>query len=200
VPIAEKTYLQARAQIEAGDAHDVSHWLRQVIKADPAESADYPWVTPGEDGPYLPYFYLGLANAMINDCVAAIDAWDESERQGEVQKTAKHAQLAAERVKCDALFAQTVDRSEKRLAQAAEFAGLLEEAAAKSEFADVWRRSPELRREIDDGLADYRALRARFEQAKQGGLGAALKLESEVIDTAKRLDELAERVTEETGG
>ncbi len=197
VPIAEETYLKAREQIEAGDAQGVRRWLREVIKADPVENAAHAWATPGEDGPYLPYFYLGLANAMNNDCVAALPALDESERQGEVQKTGHHARLVEERGKCDALFMETVDRSEKRLQQAAEYADLLAAATADEGFAGVWQRSADLRPEIEAALAGYRALQARFEQAQQDGFGAVLRLEPDVADVTGQLEELAARVEEE---
>ncbi len=198
-PIAEATYLMVRDRIEAGDVTGVRRVLREAIEADPAEAAEREWATAGEAGPYLPYFYLGLANAMANDCVAALDAWNESERQGEVQKTAQHPRLLAERAECDALYAKTVELSEKRLGEAAEYAGLLETATTEPEFDHLWRRSPELRREIEDALADHRTLLIGFEQARGAGFGAVLRLETDVVNAAERLGELADRVAALTG-
>ncbi len=196
VPIAEETYLLARDRIEDGDVEGVRRVLRQVIEADPAEDAEHEWVTAGEDGPYLPYFYLGLANARSYDCVAAVEAWSESERQGEVQKTAAHAELLAERGKCDALYDEAITRLEARLEEGEGYAGLLEPATTDPGFADLWRRSPELREQILGALSDYRALRPRLEQARSGGFGAALKLEPDVLAAVEELKELADRVLE----
>lgn len=197
--IAEATYLMVRDRIEAGDVTGVRRVLREAIEADPAEAAERDWATPGEDGPYLPYFYLGLANAMANDCVAALDAWNESERQGEVQKTGQHPRLLAERAECDALYADAVARSEKRLGEAADYADLLAMAIADPEFDGAWRRSPELRREIEDALAAYRALQGEFERARGAGFGAVLRLETDVVRAAGQLGELADRVADLAG-
>ncbi len=197
-PITEQTYLMARARVEAGDVSGVRRVLREAIEADPAEQATYEWATPGENGPYLPYFYLGLANAVINDCVAALDAWDESERQGEVQKTEQYAWLTEERGKCDTLFADAVARSEERLEEAAGYADLLETAAANPDFAGVWRRSPEVLQEIEQAVADFRALRQSFEQASGSGFGAVIKLETDVADARQQLSDLLDRVLELT--
>ncbi len=199
VPIAEATYLMVRDRIEAGDVTGVRRVLREAIEADPAEAAERQWATAGEDGPYLPHFYLGLANALGNDCVAALAAWNESERQGEVQKTAQHARLQAERAECDTLYADAVERSERRLGEAADYADLLAGATTGSEFDDVWRRSPELRQEIEDALAEYRALLVDFDQARDRGYGAVIKLETDVVKAAGRLGELADQVVELTG-
>ncbi len=194
-PLGEATYLMVRDRIEAGDVTGVRRVLRQAIEADPAEQAQRQWVTPGEDGPYLPYFYLGLANALANDCVAALDAWDESERQGEVQKAvAEHARLVEERSKCDALFTGAVARSEKQLEEAASYAEVLETALSGSDFEDIWRDSPELRQDIESALGNYRALRESFDQARGAGFAAVIRLETDVLDAASRLKDLTDQV------
>ncbi len=195
VPIDEATYLMVRDRIEAGDVAGVRRMLRKVIEADPTEQARRQWVTPGEDGPYLPHFYLGLASALANDCVAALDAWDESERQGEVQKAAaEHARVVEGRSQCNALYAGAVARSEKRLEEAASYVEVLETALAGSDFDDIWRESPELRRDIEAALDNYQALASSFEQARGAGFGALILLETDVLDAASRLQALTDQV------
>ncbi|HEV7516847.1 MAG TPA: hypothetical protein VGR07_11145 [Thermoanaerobaculia bacterium] len=50
--------------------------------------------------PYLPSYYLGLALFQAGDCVGAVAAWQESERQGAVQGSARYKNLVQGRDTC----------------------------------------------------------------------------------------------------
>ncbi len=200
VPIAEETYLLARGRIEAGDFQGVNRLLRQALDADPLEQAERRWLTPGAEGPYLPHFYQGLVRIEEqNNCVLAILAWDKSERQGEVQKTAQHARLRAERERCEAYFAGEITRLSSRIEQAGDLADLLAAATTDPAFTVLWRRSPELLAEVEEATADFRTLDVRFDQNRDAGYEALFKLEPDIADTFERLSELTERVEEQIG-
>ncbi len=201
VPIAEETYLLARGRIEAGDLQGVNRLLRQALDADPIEKAEHRWQTPGAEGPYLPHFYQGLVRIEEqNNCVLAILAWDKSERQGEVQKTAQHARLLAERKKCEEYFAEEITRLGSRIEQAGDLADLLESATTDPAFTAVWRGSPELLAEVEEATAAFRTLGVRFDQTRDAGYEALFKLEPDVADAFERLNDLTERVEEQIGG
>jgi hypothetical protein len=50
--------------------------------------------------PYLPHFYLGLALSQTGSCEEALTQWQESESQGEVQKTVHYKALSQGRDRC----------------------------------------------------------------------------------------------------
>lgn len=50
--------------------------------------------------PYLPFFYLGLADFKRGNCKAALESWSVSERQGVVQKRPQYQQIELARELC----------------------------------------------------------------------------------------------------
>ncbi|MCP3957149.1 MAG: serine/threonine protein kinase [bacterium] len=199
IPVAEQSYLSALALIEAGDPSGAPRLLRQARDADPAEKASLDWVTPDQDGPYLPHFALGLAYFELKNCVGALDAWQESERQGVVQTTPQYAKLRQARGECDALYAQAVERLEKVLGASTEVAELLEGASSDPAFESVWRRSPELSVEVRQALDAFAEVRSKLEAARsEGRLDAVLVLEPDVLAAEEALNELADLVMEST--
>ena len=61
--------------------------MREAIKADARESTRRVGSTLGLGGdPYLPHFILGRALLALEQCPPALDAWEESERQGVVRQ------------------------------------------------------------------------------------------------------------------
>ncbi len=200
VPIAEQTYLLARGRIEAGNFQGVSRLLRQALDADPLEKAEHRWLTPGAEGPYLPYYYQGRVHIEEqNNCVLAILAWNKSEQQGEVQKTALYTRLLAEKGKCEKYFAYEITRLGQKIEQAGELADLLETATTDPAFTAVWRRSPGLLAEVDGAVRDFRTLDVRYDQSRGAGFEAVFKLEPDIADLFERLNELTERVEEQLG-
>jgi hypothetical protein len=56
--------------------------------------------------PYLPHYYLGLALSNAGDCEGALRAWDASQGQGAVQKTAQFKTLQKSREACQVRLAK----------------------------------------------------------------------------------------------
>ncbi len=188
VPIAEQAYLAARQQVAAGDLQGVTLLLRQASDADPVEKAARSWVTPGAEGPYLPHYLLGQVYAGQQNCVLAMEAWEESERQGVVQTTPEHALLLESKMQCEALYRAAVERLGKRLVEGAEYAGALEGLAGDAALP------PELSEEIRGTLERFREARASFERARGAGFGAVVGLEAEIADAVDEVHGLVDRV------
>jgi hypothetical protein len=54
----------------------------------------------GNNQPYLPKYFLGIALRNLGDCTGALRVWAESERDGAIMKTNLSKSLAQERAKC----------------------------------------------------------------------------------------------------
>ncbi len=192
IPVAETNYLLALQKIEEKDYRGVTALLRQVIDADPDEQRDPDWVTPGAEGAYLPYFHLGQVHFESSvDCVEALEAWKESERQGVVQQTPHYEALRSSRAACEAQYEKIIDNIDRVLAGAEQFAELLEAEEARR----VWQPSSDLAADVRRKLDDLRDLRQKLDQGKENvDWGLLLYLETAAFDVRDELDELLEEI------
>jgi hypothetical protein len=78
--------------------------MRQAIAADPKESTRKVGSRLGLGGDeYLPHFYLGEALLAIDDCAGALNAWEESEKQGIAPKVGSNGRvIQTGYMQCDA--------------------------------------------------------------------------------------------------
>jgi len=197
VPEWEAQYHRAVAAIEAGDVSGVPGVLRRARDAHPTPDVSPQWATPGRAGPYLPYYFLGEAYNQQNNCVEALEAWQESERRGAVQSTRFYPRLQAAKAACETLFDDGVERLEHTLERGAGFRDLLQQAADNPAFQRIWDDNPELSRQATAAIAGFLDLRTRFDAARdQGGPGAVLVLESEIVDSEEDLRALVDQVLE----
>ncbi len=200
VPQWETQYHDALDAIEAGELSGVPGLLRRARDAQPSAAANPRWSAPGRRGPYLPYYFLGEAYFLQNNCVEALDAWRESERQGVVQSTPFYVELQASRAHCEALFNEAVERLERVLERGAELEVLLRNAIDNPAFQSIWDTDPELSQRIAAAVEAFDDLRTRFAAARDGGgLGAVLVLESEILAAEEDLGELVDQVVTLTG-
>jgi len=54
----------------------------------------------GNIEPYVPHFYLGVAQMNLKDCQAAMVNWNISEKDGSIQKTSLYGSLKDYRAQC----------------------------------------------------------------------------------------------------
>lgn len=119
--------------------------------------------------PYIPHYYLGLARLRQGDCAGALEAWEESERQGVVQAEADAwSVLTAERAEC------------------------VRRRAEADEAAQVARELQNLLGRVDRGIAEAEDLAPRAQSAgvwRQGRPSPADRLESarQTVAEARRL-------------
>lgn len=52
-------------------------------------------------GTYLPHYHLGMIEFLSDNCVAALQHWDTSLRQGVIQKSRDYQYLQAARLECE---------------------------------------------------------------------------------------------------
>ena len=189
LPVAEEKYLLALEQISADELLAARQLLGAALEADPAESSSPDWVTPGQKGPYIPHFLLGLVYFEMNNCVAALPAWEESERQGVIQKAAQYEELVRSKSECESRYAETIQRDSKLLEDAARYANLLEEALSTPALESM--ASPQLVADARSALQDFLDVQTRFERAKaEEDFGAVLSLETDLVESEEKLNEL----------
>ena len=101
----------SRAELKKGlAAADFNRWqeaagyFRAAIAEDAQESAQQVFVSGVFSAPYLPHFQLGQALYRLDPstgCAEAVDAWDESLRQGVVRGFKRHLkELESDRAEC----------------------------------------------------------------------------------------------------
>ncbi len=105
---------------------DVALQMRRAIEVNPQEATRR--VRSGIAGSigglfgqggteYLPYFFLGEALLNLEDCVGAVGAWSNSERQGAIRSTAFLATLQKGYATCEAKGVLPPDKYEQSLRQ-----------------------------------------------------------------------------------
>lgn len=159
---------------------------------------------------YLPHYHLGVALAQQDQCAAAMAAWDEAERQGEVRKSSAADQLDGWRSRC----ATRLDRLDRaaRAAAAAEptFLAVQEEAIRVARLREaavlerVWSDgAPSFEERQREGLRRLgqarRALQAAAAAGDPEGAAAARERGEEVIGHFRQLAEDAEAVLADLG-
>ncbi|MEQ1759521.1 MAG: hypothetical protein ABL986_14470 [Vicinamibacterales bacterium] len=117
---------------------------------------------------YLPHYFLGEALFNGGDCVAAVTAWEESERQGAVRSKAEFVQVmrggyaacAQKGVLDPPTFQPLVGRAQSALAEAT--AARTRVAERNSEQDSAWRRNPSLQEQFETSRADFENAQARL--------------------------------------
>lgn len=158
--------------------------MRQAIQTNPTESPR----RVGGFGPlggkeYLPHFYLGEALLNLGDCSGALAAWEESERQGIVQKQRDELKLLqVGYTACEAKgylpagkFQPAVQRAEAAVAAANTEGHALSRLVSERE--DAYRQE----------------FRERYERARSDAVAAQQKLNE--AQRSRRAAETTEAVT-----
>lgn len=185
-------YRQGLEAMEAERWEEAARALGQAIAERPQESARIPLRFYFKS--YLPFYFLGRARFELGDCPAALAAWDESERQGVVQRFPEYEVLQAERWTCrqrleseESARAAAIGWSRLRVAEAQERAQALADRDGDPDVRRVWEEDSSLagRRREAEALLD----RARRRLAEQSEVGA--------VEEIRRAGEMAARAGEE---
>lgn len=75
-------------------------YFRAAIGTRPHESSELVHFSGIRTKPYLPHYYLGEAYAGSGNCVAALEEFAVSERQGAIQQTGEYTNLLKQRARC----------------------------------------------------------------------------------------------------
>jgi hypothetical protein len=100
--------------VEGMRARDQKNWsdaisnFQAAAAARSGEAADRVPLYGMRTALYLPHYYLGEAYANSGNCVAALEQFAESERQGVVQKTGEYKGLLNLRARCQGMVAPRV--------------------------------------------------------------------------------------------
>lgn len=165
--------------VEAEQWEDAARELEQAVAGRPEESTRLGLRFYFK--PYLPHFYLGRARFELGDCAAALEAWDESEEQGVIQRFPEYQELQAKRWTCRqrleseaAARAAAIQWSRGRIEEAQEASRAVEALAADPEVREIWTQGePPLarRRQEAEELLDQ-ARRQLAAQAEEGEVAA----------------------------
>ncbi|MEM7353230.1 MAG: hypothetical protein AAF657_20715 [Acidobacteriota bacterium] len=154
-------YRAAIQTIERQQWLDAARLLRSALAARPDET-----VQEGQQQPYLPRYYLGLALFRMNDCLAALDQWSQSEAQGVVQATELYGRLLEHRVECERrVVLPAIEQAQQQLAGAAQYAGIARTQLDDVEMSSVWSDHPELTSSMAQALTDFAAVSAQVSAA-----------------------------------
>ncbi len=203
---ARDSYRTGVDAVEAGRWEEAVHHLRLAI----AERSD----ERGTFRRYLPHYYLGVALAEQGNCEAALEAWAESERQGQVWKANEEAaELRRRKKDCEAQIAQQQLQAartdaEQAIARARKASSIVEDLRDSPELAPIWAegsRSLQDRWQAADGRlrdalqrvsdGEARADAAFFREAKAIAIQATQDFDAVASDARARLNELSEATT-----
>ncbi|MEM7351051.1 MAG: hypothetical protein AAF657_09615 [Acidobacteriota bacterium] len=113
---------------------------------------------------YLPHYYLGIALAEQGRCRSALDAWNESERQGQVRKSRLTGDLDQRIEGCQSHLQQVARAAE-------EVEDLLETVAASADSLAALGKTSELANQWNQGEPSFAArqgeAQARLSEAKK---------------------------------
>ncbi len=155
-------YQLALQALAGEDWRRAADLLRLAADADPGERPEPIRIGSGREEPYLPHYFLGRALYEINSCLLAMDAWQESERQGVVQATRHFEDLKEYRSSCEKLILEpALQRAGEALAEAGKNAEFLEKLRAEPDLGPLWDDWPEL-------VSAARRARERLESIRSG--------------------------------
>lgn len=157
---------------------------------------------------YLPYYYLGKALFELGDCPAAIVAWDESERQGVVQKFEEAKELERGRAVCRQRLAasaaadESLTQARRRLSRAEEAARHVTQLAGRPDLAAAWDRGePSLAAREDEAAGLLAEARGRMpgdaSNADPARIQAAADLASQALARFEAIESEARRFGQE---
>ncbi len=176
---AQRSYDLAEKAVAVADWQNARQHLRKAIELDPIEKTK---------GPYLPHYLLGLVHVQYaNDCVLALEAWAESERQGVVRAMPQYENLRNSRKKCQDEYRLDAKRVSELFQKADKRAVLLEEP----DYESLWRESSELTQRAQGLLQEHEEVRTQLGDAEaRQAFGEIMDLEQRVLDLDEDLEEL----------
>ncbi|MCP4656958.1 MAG: hypothetical protein GY856_16225 [bacterium] len=203
---AKESYRSGLDAVEAGRWEEAVRHLRQAI----AERGE----EKGTFRRYLPHYYLGVALAEQGDCRAAIEAWAESESQGQVWKAKEEgAELRRRKKDCEEQLAQqqlqaAKTDAEQAIARARKASSIVERLRDSPELTPTWpegnpslqgrwqaadRRLRDALQRVRDGAAQADA--SLFREAKAIAIQATREFDAVASDARARLNEFSEATT-----
>ena len=237
---ARESYTEGIRAMDKGQWQEAARWMQRAIDEDPAESDKRVRLYGMRFEPYLPHYQLGVALQEAGDCRGALAAWAESERQGVIQSSDKYRDLEERRAECRASLPPPTAAPTRapapaptpttppfdterfqRLRAAAEEAISRAESAARdasrlresSDYAQTWRRNPQLATRHDEAgeslavakaklasgveqrsfedLEDAQRLAARADESLRGVVSSAQQVRTQIEQEQRRQREAA---------
>ena len=137
VATPKETHKRGLEAIGAGRWQDAARFFREAIAERPQEKVR----ALGAD--YLPHYYLGVAWSELERCRSALDAWKESTRQGQIQKSDLDGELHRRKKLCQDQL-QRIEAAKREveevLSRGGEAAAALTGLSATPELAPLWNQ------------------------------------------------------------
>ena len=208
----KRNYTQAKKSFEDGNFDEAIRKFSDAISDNPESAARVKLYGMRYDS-YIPHYFLGEAYFKLNDCTAALAAWDKALEAGVIQKQKEFAAMQTSMASCKtevidvsgiaAEASSSIDLLDNAIGQ---FAGLQSESLLRSEWSSKWQ--PEmnqskqlaqtLRQRLDLAVAesDADAIKAITNEAGQGvnALSGSERLARAQIQSMQSQNAEAEKV------
>ena len=183
---AQRSYDLGIAAVQNEDWQAARQLFKKAIEADPNENAE---------GPYLPYYQLGMVSWKRFNCINALKEWKTSQEQKAIQETPEYPTLLEGQRQCEA---ELSPRSLKTtLSNAEGLAEHLQAALDNRSLDQLWIESPGLLENANKALQDLDHLRGQIERAvTQKDYRAIDSLEDSILGVEKQLDQLTATLME----
>jgi hypothetical protein len=179
----KRNYALAKKSYEDGDYSQAVRQFQDAIKDNP-ESAERVKLYGMRYDSYIPYYFLGEAYFKLNDCSAAMTAWNQAIKEGVVQSQAEFSSMQANMANCkvevidvSSIAAQAKTEIDGLDSAVNSFASLESSTQLKSEWSSKWKP------EVTQGKQLAQTLRQRLAIATQDSDADAIEL---IINEAKR--------------
>jgi hypothetical protein len=168
----------------------ISH-MQEAIRINPSESSrKVGGGLFGGGNEYLPHFRLGEAFFNAKQCAQALDEWDESERQGVVQKIDRNVEVIQKgSAACESqglLLAGKLASEAQRVDASIREAVAAEQSVLTFQKAHPDSSTAEYRSQAERGRGDLSAARTRLEFAKRSRRASEMTEAAMLAENSKR--------------
>ncbi len=177
--------------LDALRAQDYSAAVRELEKAAAAnpQSVERMRIYGMRFEPYLPHYYLGEARFGAGDCVGALAAWAEAERQRVITTQPQYQSLKDNQARCAASqvdIGAIAATARSAIGDLATSLGRLSGLKDNRLLAEDWNASPEWQSALDQGTTARSGLETELRQAVAASDVAAIERITEAAGQSRR--------------